>query len=88
MNSRPLNSYLLAGVGITSVLLLANKANRNKVQTVTVKFKNMIKDRFSNENLPLKKAGHPDPQDIEDNKMVSEGAMYSVTYYNENEQQK
>ncbi|MEW9108179.1 hypothetical protein ACQCT6_14775 [Cytobacillus gottheilii] len=88
MNSRPLNSYLLAGVGITSVLLLASKANRNKVQTVTVKFKNMIRDRFANEDLPLKKAGHPDPQDIEDNKMVSEGAMYSVAYYNENEQQK
>ncbi len=88
MNSRPINSYLLAGVGITSVLLLASKANRNKVQTVTVKFKNMIKDRFSNENLPIKKAGHPDPQDLGDNNMVSEGALYAVSYYNETEQQK
>ena len=27
--------------------------------------------------------GHPDPYDVEDNKMVSEGAQTSVHYYNQ-----
>ncbi|MGW8262695.1 hypothetical protein ACWHAR_22210, partial [Bacillus sp. LR--39] len=35
------------------------------------------------ETFPVDKAGHPDPQDIEDNKMVSEGSMYPVQYYDE-----
>lgn len=30
--------------------------------------------------------GNPDPQDFEDNKMVSEGAQYSVLHYEEAEE--
>ncbi|TFI46128.1 hypothetical protein E4O93_19490 [Diaphorobacter sp. DS2] len=87
MNSRPLNPYLLAGVGITSILLLASKNNRNKVQSPAVKMKGMLPDRFLNDTVPTEKLGHPDPHNIEDNKMVDEGAMYSVNYYNETVQQ-
>jgi len=35
----------------------------------------------------MQKAGHPDPHDIEDARMVGEGAQYSVDYYNREEQQ-
>ncbi|MEJ9307324.1 hypothetical protein P4593_28970, partial [Priestia megaterium] len=35
---------------------------------------------------PIHKAGHPDPMDTEDNKMVSEGSMFPVQYYNEKKQ--
>lgn len=87
MNSRPLNPYLLVGVGITSILLLASKNNRNKVQSLAVKMKGMIPDRFLNDTVPAEKLGHPDPHNIEDNKMVDEGSMYSVQYYNETVQQ-
>ena len=31
----------------------------------------------------LTATGNPDPQDTQDNKMVSEGALTSVQYYNE-----
>ncbi|WP_264805016.1 hypothetical protein [Cytobacillus sp. NCCP-133] len=87
MNSRPFNPYLLAGVGIASILLLASKNNRFKVQSLAVKMKGMIPDRFLNDTVPTEKLGHPDPHNIEDNKMVDEGAMYSVNYYNEKVQQ-
>lgn len=87
MNSRPLNSYLLAGVGITSILLLTSKTNRNKLQTLTVKMKEMLPGRLKNDTVPTDKLGHPDPHNIEDNKMVDEGAQYSVQYYNETVQQ-
>jgi hypothetical protein len=83
MNARPLKSYLLVGAGLTSVGLLAYKPNRHKLLTLTKKIKNkMIPLKYRNTNLPLEKAGNPDPQDLEDNNMVSEGAMYSVKYYN------
>lgn len=88
MNSRPINSYVLAGVGITSILLLANKTSRDKLQTYSTKMKDYFTNKFQHKDLPIHKAGHPDPQDIDDNNMVSEGALYSVNYYNETEQQK
>ncbi|WP_026583438.1 hypothetical protein [Bacillus sp. J33] len=87
MNSRPLYPYLLAGVGITSILLLASKNNRNKVQSLAVKMKGMIPGRFLNDTVQNEKLGNPDPHNIEDNKMVDEGALYSVNYYNETVQQ-
>ncbi|GKU84434.1 hypothetical protein [Niallia sp. NCCP-28] len=47
---------------------------------------NRIKTMFqsSNQENLLVKAGNPDPEDIGDNNMVNEGAMYSVNYYNKN----
>lgn len=30
------------------------------------------------------KVGHSDPEDLQDNRMVDEGAQFSVNYYNEN----
>ena len=49
--------------------------------------KGMLPERFLNDTVPTEKLGHPDPHNIEDNKMVDEGAMYSVNYYNETVQQ-
>ncbi|MDA1478051.1 hypothetical protein [Bacillus changyiensis] len=34
-------------------------------------------------SLPIHKAGNPSPEDIEDNKMVSEGSTYPVQYYDQ-----
>jgi hypothetical protein len=33
--------------------------------------------------MDMTNEGHPDPHDVADNKMVNEGAMTSVQYYNE-----
>lgn len=52
-------------------------------------FYQTMKDKMTsqdNQGLPIQKAGHPDPLDIEDNKMVSEGAQYGIEYYNRTEQ--
>ncbi|MDQ0271513.1 hypothetical protein [Cytobacillus purgationiresistens] len=87
MNSRPKNSYILAGVGITSVLLLANKGNRSRLQTLTAKIKNYLPYKYNKQDETMMKTGHPHPQDTGDNNMVSEGALYSVNYFNEKEQQ-
>ena len=40
-------------------------------------------DSQKHEKSEFTTAGHPDPHDIQDNKMVDEGAMTSVQYYNE-----
>lgn len=32
-------------------------------------------------SFPIQKAGNPDPRDIEDNAMVSEGSMFAVQYH-------
>lgn len=85
MKSRPKN-FILAGVGVTSLLLLAKKENREKLQTFTHKMKSYLPT--NEENQYDLKAGHPDPQDTRDNEMVSEGAMTSVNYYNNQQEEK
>lgn len=37
----------------------------------------------SSETFPVEKSGHPDPEDVPDNKMVDEGSQYGVQYYND-----
>ncbi|MGG5252271.1 hypothetical protein ACQYAD_01840 [Neobacillus sp. SM06] len=82
---RSVTSYVLAGVGVGSVLWMVTKSGRSSVKD----YYQMIKNKFTssdNKGLPIKKAGHPDPMDIEDNKMVSEGSLYGVQYYNKTKQ--
>jgi hypothetical protein len=77
---------LLLGVGVAGVSFLSNKTNRVKVKGVWSNAKDKTLsfwNRKASELDPvIEKAGHPDPYDHEDNKMVDEGAMYSVHYYN------
>ncbi|MGX1191795.1 hypothetical protein [Metabacillus sp. SLBN-84] len=74
------------GVGVTSYLL-KDKANREKVTEFVQSTKNKIPyfSRKNTDSFPVEKAGHPDPEDIDDNTMVSEGSMYPVQYYDENQ---
>jgi hypothetical protein len=85
------SAYFLAGLGVAGVSYFSSKENRQKTM---VSFNNLKKraeswmnKRKHPENL-MTKAGHPDPLDVEDNKMVDEGAQYSVNYYNKEKQQK
>jgi hypothetical protein len=71
------------GVGITSYLL-KDKSNRQKVKQFVQSVKSKIPFGPSKQNMdsfPIHKAGHPDPMDIADNTMVSEGSMFPVQYY-------
>ncbi|MBM4763065.1 hypothetical protein [Bacillus sp. B15-48] len=80
-----ISSVLAAGIGTTAAIWLSNKPNRMKAKNVLNKWKkkvnpdgSTIKDRF-----PIEKGGNPEPDNIEDNNMVSEGGIYSVKFYNE-----
>ncbi|MCM3726660.1 hypothetical protein M3226_13280 [Neobacillus cucumis] len=79
-----MSSLLAVGVGASAVWL-SNKPNRIKVETLLRDWKRKILPTVyqKSEQLPIHKGGHPHPDDIEDNKMVDEGAAYSVQFYNE-----
>ena len=79
------SSLLAVGVGASAVLWLRNKPNRVKMETFLRDWKRKILPTVyqKSEQLPIDKGGHPHPHDIADNKMVDEGAMYSVQFYNE-----
>jgi hypothetical protein len=82
------NKTLLVGATVTAGSLgwlLSSKENRNHLHNMKEGLMTKIKKRRS-EDLPVEKGGNPDPQNIEDNSMVSEGAMTSVQYYNEKKQ--
>jgi len=81
-----LKPMILAGAGASAFLWLSSKENRVKAKDTLNHWKKKWTGSETGskfEAFPLEKAGHPDPYDIEDNKMVSEGAMYAVQYYNE-----
>lgn len=77
-----LSGLAVSTVGITSYLL-KDPSNRQKAREFIHSMKMKITKQPDMETFPVDKAGHPDPQDIEDNKMVSEGSMYPVQYYDE-----
>ena len=80
-----MSSLLAVGVGASAALWLSNKPNRIKAETLLRDWKRKIMPTVyqKSEELPIHKGGHPHPEDTEDNKMVDEGAMYSVQFYNE-----
>ena len=82
----PITSTLfVAGLGAFAAGWFTSKPNRIKAES-------FLRDRIrrinpspflKSENLPIKKGGNPHPHDIEDHNMVSEGAQYSIQFYNE-----
>lgn len=76
-----LKSSLLVGAAAAGAgMYMRKKDNRVKMQNMMESLKHKWKNR--NKDFPVEKAGHPHPDDLEDNKMVSEGAQTSVHYYN------
>ncbi|MFD1706201.1 YtxH domain-containing protein [Siminovitchia sediminis] len=61
--------------------------NANLIAKVKEKAANLMGKTSENEQDLVIKAGRPEPYDIEDTKMVDEGAQYGVKYYNEEVQQ-
>ena len=85
MKGKPIKSIIAVGVGVgaTSIGILSSKKARTKVANYTTFIRNkLLPIKYKKTSFPLKKAGNPHPEDIADNNMVSEGAMYSVKYYN------
>ncbi|MDP4161928.1 MAG: hypothetical protein Q8906_03305 [Bacillota bacterium] len=86
-NSRSVSPYVFAGVGVGALLWFAFKPNKESIQDFVQSIKQKVTSARATQGLPIEKAGHPDPHDIDDNNMVSEGAMYGVHYYNKTEQE-
>ncbi|TRZ36064.1 hypothetical protein CEQ21_10730 [Niallia circulans] len=72
---KTMRTLAVVGAGVGSYLLFTSKG-KEMMQRVT----QMLHSK--KDESTIMKAGNPDPQDIDDNNMVSEGAMYSVNYYN------
>ena len=81
----PIKSMVVVGMGASAVMWLSSKPNRIKAENVLRDWKHKIKPSpyDKSEKFPIDKGAHPQPHDLEDNNMVSEGAMYSVQFYNE-----
>jgi hypothetical protein len=80
-----MKSLVAVGIGASAAMWLSSKPNRVKAETVLREWKRKVKPTVfeKSDQLPIEKGGHPHPHDVEDNNMVSEGAMYSVQFYNE-----
>ena len=79
----PITSMVV--VGASAAMWLSSKPNRLKAENVFRDWKRKIKPSpfEKSEQLPIEKGGFSHPHDIPDNNMVSEGAMYSVKFFNE-----
>ena len=77
-----MKSILTVGIGASAAMWLSNKPNRIKAKSFLREWKRKVKPTIysKSEQLPIEKGGNPHPYDIEDNNMVSEGAMYSVNF--------
>lgn len=64
--------------------MLSNEKRREKVFSSVRRKENteLIQEKAPTD-YEMVKVGHSDPYDSADNQMVDEGALYSVTYYNQ-----
>lgn len=86
MGSKKKNSLLLATLAAGAYAYFSKKENRDKAQVAFGNMKTKVESYIAAQKIqqePAAKAGHPDPYDIPDNGMVSEGAQTSVDYYNQ-----
>ncbi|WP_273122480.1 hypothetical protein ACNRWW_05390 [Metabacillus sp. HB246100] len=80
-----LSGVALSTIGVTSYVLKSPSRKEKLVAKLSLMKNKVINATKTKEDPIVEKAGHPHPEDIPDNTMVSEGAMYSVQYYDENE---
>ncbi|PSL50952.1 hypothetical protein B0H94_102229 [Salsuginibacillus halophilus] len=87
-NGKFLLGSLIAGAVGTAAYVLRDEEKRERLmhtsQRAIAQLKGMSKE---DEDEKLReKVGHSDPHDLADNKMVDEGAMYSVLHFNEKQE--
>ncbi|WP_017726875.1 hypothetical protein [Halalkalibacterium ligniniphilum] len=81
-------STVVAGVAGAATVILQDEKKREKAKSMVKQTYEKIKKKNNLDATNQKlKIGHPDPHDTEDAKMVGEGALYSVKYYNHHEQE-
>ena len=79
-----MSSLVTVGIGASAAMWLANKPNRIKAKIFLREWKRKVTPTPYSKSAKrvIEKGGNPHPHDFEDNNMVSEGAMYSVDFYN------
>lgn len=86
MGKKKKNTLLLATLAAGAYAYFSKKENRDKAQVAFNNMKTKVESFIESQKIqhePQTKAGNPDPNDIDDNEMVSEGAQTSVQYYNQ-----
>lgn len=86
MGGKKKNTLLLATLAAGAYAYFSKKENRDKAQVAFNNMKTKVESFIASQkiqNEPDTKAGNPDPYDVPDNEMVSEGAQTSVHYYNQ-----
>jgi hypothetical protein len=83
MQTNSMKSAVMLGVGAAALWMAMKPENKTKLTNMAAQMKDKLMPTKTHV-IPVEKAGNPDPHDVEDNKMVSEGSMYGVNYYNEN----
>ncbi|MCM3744980.1 hypothetical protein M3193_12590 [Sporosarcina luteola] len=80
------NGLLLATLAAGAYAYFSKKENRDKAMVAVNNMKTKVDSFIQSQKLNRSdetKTGHSDPYDLQDNKMVSEGAQTSVHYYNQ-----
>lgn len=88
MAGKKTNGLLLASLAAGAYAYFSKKENRDKAMETIGVLKDKVDSFMNNASDKLvdqtyEKVGHSDPQDLDDNNMVSEGAQTSVHYYNQ-----
>lgn len=86
MGRKKKNTLLLATLAAGAYAYFSKKENRDKAQVAFNNMKTKVDSFIESQKVqhePETKAGNPDPYDVPDNEMVSEGAQTSVHYYNQ-----
>jgi hypothetical protein len=82
-------SLFFAALAAGAYAYFQKPENRDKAMVTFNNLKTKASAYMSNQNVKnsqMSKSGHSDPNDPDDNRMVEEGAMTSVQYYNESVQ--
>ncbi|MCZ8536735.1 hypothetical protein M9R32_06040 [Paenisporosarcina quisquiliarum] len=83
-------SLLLAGLAAGAYAYFSKPENREKALVAFNNTKTKVNSYLDSQklnNTDMTKVGHSEPHDIDDNKMLDEGASTSVQYYNEEVQE-
>ena len=86
MGRKRSNNLLLATMAVGAYAYFSKKENRDKPQVAFNNMKTKVESFINTQKMNRDsdtKVGHSDPYDLQDNKMVSEGAQTSVHYYNQ-----
>lgn len=84
MCKKSLFILIVAGITAAATILLKSENARSQVRGNIDRGMAAAKGKTKQDedNYLNEKTGHSDPNDIDDNKMVSEGAVNSVQYFN------